>query len=263
MTFDSEAIEQRSSFASADHMVAEGRVLVAAPDWRPSTRYVDQPTSLSTRLSGIGGVGLIALGVAACILVTWSTYQAVAEKTTLSVFEVEPPAAPPEPQSEIPPGPEQVQMETPPQVQMPEMVPPEILIPTSNPLPVPPPKPAPEPAPPIEQTTAPEVRPAPPAQKASNAKPTWEGQVLAALNKVKRYPRDASFRRQQGVPYIRFSMNREGRVVSVKLERSSGFKSLDDEALSVAKRAQPLPKPPEEVKGDTIELVVPIEFFMR
>lgn len=82
-------------------------------------------------------------------------------------------------------------------------------------------------------------------------------------DKVKRYLRKASFKRQQGVPYIRFSMNREGRVVSVRLERSSGFKSPDDEALTVAKRAQPLPKPPEDVKGDTIELVVPIEFFMR
>ncbi|MDH2132203.1 energy transducer TonB [Sphingobium yanoikuyae] len=86
--------------------------------------------------------------------------------------------------------------------------------------------------------------------------------MLGALNKVKRYPREAAFRRQQGVPYIRFVMNREGKVLSVRLERSSGVRSLDDEALSLPKRASPLPRPPEEVKGDSIELVVPVEFFM-
>ena len=26
---------------------------------------------------------------------------------------------------------------------------------------------------------------------------------------------------------------------------------------------QPLPKPPDDVKGDSIELVVPVEFFLR
>jgi protein TonB len=50
--------------------------------------------------------------------------------------------------------------------------------------------------------------------------------------------------------------------LSVRLERSSGVRSLDDEALSLPKRASPLPRPPEEVKGDSIELVVPVEFFM-
>ena len=75
--------------------------------------------------------------------------------------------------------------------------------------------------------------------------------------------REATFRRQQGVPYIRFVMDREGKVLSVRLERSSGYRPLDDEAVALPKRAQPLPKPPEDVKGETVELVVPVEFFMR
>jgi protein TonB len=82
------------------------------------------------------------------------------------------------------------------------------------------------------------------------------------LNKAKRYPRDAQFNRQQGVPYIRFVMNRDGKVLSVRLERSSGFRALDDEAVALPKRAQPLPKPPDNLPGDTIELVVPVEFFL-
>ncbi|MBA4750668.1 MAG: energy transducer TonB [Sphingopyxis sp.] len=93
----------------------------------------------------------------------------------------------------------------------------------------------------------------------------WQGAVLAALHKAKRYPRDAQRARQQGVPQIHFTMNREGKVLSVTLEHSSGFHALDEEALALPRRAQPLPKPPEEIRPgqDMIELVVPIEFFLR
>ncbi|WP_443972073.1 TonB family protein [Sphingobium sp. CR28] len=58
----------------------------------------------------------------------------------------------------------------------------------------------------------------------------WEGQVLGALNQAKRYPKLAMTRRQQGVPYIRFVMNRDGAVLSSQLERSSGFPDLDRDA---------------------------------
>jgi len=58
-------------------------------------------------------------------------------------------------------------------------------------------------------------------------------------------------------------MDRGGRVLSASLERSSGFAELDREAMSLPNRAQPLPKPPEERAGDTLELVVPVEFFIR
>jgi protein TonB len=118
------------------------------------------------------------------------------------------------------------------------------------------------PTPPVEKTTAPESRPPPPARQVSSDKASWEGLVLAALDKVKRYPREAQFRRQQGVPYIRFVIDRSGKVLSSSLERTSGVRSLDAEAVALPKRAQPLPKPPEDRKGETIELVVPVEFFV-
>ncbi len=229
-----------------------------------STRYSDQPMSLQTRLFGMGGVGAIMLVIAAGALLSWRVYTTVQAPRSLSVFDVAPPAAPPEPQSETPPGPEQVQKEkTEVSPDRPKIELPEIQLPTENPIAPDVAKPIIDPGPPVDKTTAPESKPIPPAQKASDAKPTWEGLVLGALNKVKRYPREASFRRQQGVPYIRFVMNREGKILSVQLERSSGHSALDDEAVSLPKRAQPLPRPPEDVKGETIELVVPVEFFMR
>lgn len=230
---------------------------------QPRSRFSDQPMSAGTRLFGMGGTSAIVLLILAGVMLTWRTYTA-SQPATLSTFDIAPPAAPPEPPSEVPPGPEQVQKDKPqPDPDRPKVEPPKIELPSPNAVPVAVATPAPDPTPPIEKTTAPEAKPAPPAPQVSSGKPTWEGLVLGALNKVKRYPRDAHFARQQGIPYIRFVMDRDGKVLSVRIERSSGHRSLDQEALALAKRAQPLPKPPEDVKGDTIELVVPVEFFMR
>jgi len=237
---------------------------VSASDWRSPTRYADQPMSLGTRLFGIGGVSMIALLIVVGSLFTWRTYTAAPAPAALSIFDVTPPAAPPEPVSEVPPGPEVVQKEKPlPDPEMPKIEPPEILLRNDNPISPPRPRQIPDLGPPIERTTAPEAKPLPPAPQVSTGQPTWEGLVLGALNQVKRYPVYAQSRRQQGVPWIRVVIDREGRVLSVRLERSSGFRSLDDEAVKLPNRAQPLPKPPTEVQGATIELVVPVEFFMQ
>lgn len=182
-----------------------------------------------------------------------------------SIFiDMAPPAAPPEPPSEQPPGPKQEKAETPkPRVER-EIVKtppvPNAAIAIQQPRPEPPKEEAEKAAP---ETTAPPARPAPPAPRMSSGKVSWQGLVLAALDRKKQFPRDAQFRREQGVPYIRFVMNRDGKVLSSRLERSSGFRALDNEAVALPRRAQPLPKPPEDVGGDTIELVVPVEFFLK
>jgi protein TonB len=51
-------------------------------------------------------------------------------------------------------------------------------------------------------------------------------------------------------------------VLSARIEKSSGVESLDQETLALIQRAQPLPKPPAEMPGNPIELVVPIEFSL-
>ncbi len=257
----------RNDASGAEDGVSLSPAPLSAPDpaWQPSTRYVDQPMSWGTRLIGVGGVGAIMLLILGGALLTWRTYTAPAEPPTLSVFDVSPPAAPPEPESEIPPGPEQVEKERPlPEPEQPKIEPPEIELPSVNPTMLQVPKPILDPGPPIKETTAPESKPAPPAPQVSDVKPTWQGLVLARLNKHRRYPRSAMAQLQQGVPYIRFVMDREGRVLSATLERSSGFPDLDREAVALPRRAQPLPKPPVDMRPGqaTIELVVPVEFFL-
>jgi protein TonB len=101
------------------------------------------------------------------------------------------------------------------------------------------------------------------ASSAASARATWQAQLLAWLEKYKRYPRVAQEQRQQGVVYLRFAIDRQGRVLSSQINKSSGFELLDDEVLALVQRAQPLPSPPSEVTGNRIELQVPVSFTLR
>jgi len=98
---------------------------------------------------------------------------------------------------------------------------------------------------------------------ASSSAQTWQGRLLAHLERRKRYPAEARARRLQGVAHVRFTMDRQGRVLSAALEHSSGHAALDREALALLQRAQPLPPPPAETPGERITLTVPVEFFTR
>jgi periplasmic protein TonB len=77
---------------------------------------------------------------------------------------------------------------------------------------------------------------------------------------AKRYPRAAQDPRQQGTAHLRFALDRHGRVLSFRLDRSSGVPALDEEVTSLIQRAQPLP--PAEVPGERFELVLPVEFSL-
>ncbi|MBF7689018.1 energy transducer TonB family protein [Acinetobacter rathckeae] len=91
---------------------------------------------------------------------------------------------------------------------------------------------------------------------------SWQLMVLSRLEQFKRYPRKSQFNRQEGVAVVHYIVNRKGEVLSVHLIESSGFKDLDDEALFAVKRASPLPPPPEDVKGNPLELSTPIKFSL-
>lgn len=75
-------------------------------------------------------------------------------------------------------------------------------------------------------------------------------------------PTAARSRRQQGTAWVRASIDREGRLLALRLEQSSGQPMLDDAALQTFRRAQPLPPIPDELKAPQ-ELVVPVEYYLR
>ncbi len=219
---------------------------------------------------------LAAHAVPAVIAAWWlgtAASPASAPPTAIMVDMSPSPSTPVQPQTEIPPGPVQQHIDIDkPQTVRHDKTPPvlkaAVALPTAQDA-----RPNPQDKTPVRETTAPPsaaapqasaAAPAPTAAEApSNAAPTWQSLLLGRLEQFKHYPVDAQERNEQGVPYLRFAMDREGRVLAFRIEKSSGFASLDNEALALIQRAQPLPKPPPDVSGERIELVVPIEFFLR
>lgn len=243
-----------------------------------SCRYSDRPPAPSARIGGVAATALVCFCLIGTGLLRWAEAAPPrTEAATLTLIEVAPPRAPPAPPSERASGPEHRAMDaSPPSAPrataaaadttappLPAAVP--LLTPaapaaaTGAPAPT---APSP-PAQPAARATAPESRAVPSAPVASDARPKWEGLLLAALNRAKRYPRDALRKGQEGTVRIRFLVDRRGRVHAVRLIHSSGLAVLDAEALSLPARAQPLPRPPAELRGNRIELTVPIEFFLR
>lgn len=98
------------------------------------------------------------------------------------------------------------------------------------------------------------------SEQALEAKQLWYGQVLALLQKQKRYPRLALMRSEQGVAKVHFELDRNGQLLSAQLEDSSGYHSLDEEALALVHRVSPFPAPPDAIAGDRISLEVPVAF---
>ncbi len=87
--------------------------------------------------------------------------------------------------------------------------------------------------------------------------------LQAWLERHKQYPRRAQLRRQEGTALLYFVMDRDGRVIDYRLQRSSGHDLLDREVAAMIERAQPLPRIPEDMAQDRLEVVVPVQFFLR
>lgn len=73
---------------------------------------------------------------------------------------------------------------------------------------------------------------------------TWQSRLVARLARYKRYPPGARLNGETGVVYVRFQVDNAGHVLSVELAQSSGFAELDNEVVSLVRRASPLPAPP-------------------
>lgn len=188
----------------------------------------------------------------------------------------ESPEAPPAVPTEIPPGPAQqeqqrskptpaprVEREPPPQE--PEVVDAYV-----------PPQPREQPASDahnVDQTLAPPDVTATPSDRyaarqttsgqRAQASLTWQGLLLGHLEKYRRYPQLAERMHQEGVAYVRFSVDRRGNVSNPRIGRSSGHDALDQATLETIARATPIPPPPAEVSGDPVEVMVPVEFFIN
>ncbi|EHC5664736.1 energy transducer TonB [Campylobacter jejuni] len=68
---------------------------------------------------------------------------------------------------------------------------------------------------------------------------SYQALLMAHLTKFKKYPQEAIMQKQEGVVRIRVSIDESGNVLSKELKKSCPYAALNDEALSLFKRASP------------------------
>ncbi|MDE5451429.1 TonB family protein [Bradyrhizobium sp. CSA112] len=102
-----------------------------------------------------------------------------------------------------------------------------------------------------------------PNNKNSEAVVTWRTQVLALVEKNKRYPEAARSRREQGTAQVSFTLDRKGMVINARVTQSSGSNALDEEAIALLRRAQPFPAPPATFPGEFVVVRQPIRFTVK
>jgi protein TonB len=239
---------------SAGHFREAGPAALAGFARRHAASH--QGTGL--RLAGIIGVLAIHGLVLLAYFFAGPSFVHVAPPRILTMVNIQ--AEPPKP-LEPPPLPAL----SPPIVYVPVPILPEIK------LTIPPPPretitipPAPQVASPPDAPFVPPAPAAPPKPALSpTAQAAFAGRLFEHLNKYKRYPQSAKLRHQEGIVSLRFTIDRAGRVLSFDIAKSSGSAALDSEARELLQRAQPLPALPAEFARETLDLVVPVEFFLR
>lgn len=87
---------------------------------------------------------------------------------------------------------------------------------------------------------------------------TWQKELVAHLDKHKRYPADRSKKAAQIV--LSMNLDRMGRVISTTILKSSGDESFDNAALTMVQRASPVPPPPPLVADEGLSFTLPVVF---
>lgn len=83
--------------------------------------------------------------------------------------------------------------------------------------------------------------------------------VRREIERAKYYPRWARQRGFEGIVTVEFVISQEGKGGDMNIVESSGYKLLDEAALTTLERASPFPKLPEGL-GERLKITIPISY---
>jgi protein TonB len=93
--------------------------------------------------------------------------------------------------------------------------------------------------------------------------PGGNDSLMTFIRRILKYPQHASVNAIEGKVLVGFIVDKSGKVRDVELKRSSGNKSLDDEALRVV-RSMPIWKPGiQDDKPVNVSYVLPLVFRLE
>lgn len=95
-------------------------------------------------------------------------------------------------------------------------------------------------------------------QSRQRARVTWQKELLAHLDKFKRYPAERS---QKGAEIVvTMTLDRTGHVLAANISRGSGDDAFDHAALAMVERASPVPPPPPLIADEGLDFSLPVIF---
>ena len=129
--------------------------------------------------------------------------------------------------------------------------------------------PEPVSAPPVTAAAAPqssaESAPAPErplTTRGKRAQSQYLRELMLWLARHRVYPAEARKQKLEGVVQVRFSIDRDGHLLSASVHRSAGIELLDTAALDVLRRADPMPKFPKALERNRLSVTLPIDFSL-
>ncbi len=98
-------------------------------------------------------------------------------------------------------------------------------------------------------------------ESARLARLTWQKELIAHLNKNKRYP--AGRERKTAEILVGFVLDRMGHVLSESIVKGSGDQAFDQAALAMVRRSDPVPQPPPGVADEGLSFTLPVIFRVK
>lgn len=95
-------------------------------------------------------------------------------------------------------------------------------------------------------------------QAAARIRATWQKELVAYLDKHKRYPKAGAQKNVRIV--VGFELDRLGHVITTRIVESSGDPAFDAAALDMVRRSDPVPPPPPLIADDGLSFSLPVIF---
>jgi protein TonB len=96
---------------------------------------------------------------------------------------------------------------------------------------------------------------------AQRLRATWQKELIAHLDRHKRYPTDRSQKSAEIV--VSFALDRMGHVLSTSIVKGSGDAAFDEAALAMVRRSDPVPQPPPAVADEGLNFTLPVIFRIK
>jgi protein TonB len=98
-------------------------------------------------------------------------------------------------------------------------------------------------------------------ESARRIRATWQKELVAHLDKHKRYPAERSQKAAEIL--INFELDRMGHVLSTSIVKGSGDTAFDEAALAMVRRSDPVPVPPPLIADEGLNFTLPVIFRVK